>query len=149
MKGIRTIFISILLFASIIYCLSTLGTKIYINNYSDLTAEDKNKLSQLSVEVGYINTNINNFNNTKEFQETNVANIKEYIAEFLDSKSTIQQFVDFLKQAYRGGDILLMAFPIAVYDSLGWFINVYRVLFIAIITIAIYNAVRTGETSTG
>jgi len=146
MKTIRSIFISVLLFGLCIYCLSTLGTKIYLNNYGELSDEEVQKLSELSIEVGLIVSNFNSFQNeTTEIQATDVSNVKEYIAEFLDSRSTIQQFIDFLKQAYRGGDILLMAFPYSIYDALGFFVNIYRVLFLMIITLAIYIAIRGGN----
>jgi len=147
MKTVRSIFISISIFAICIYCLSTLGTKIYVNNINDLTDEDIQKLSQLSVEVDYIQSEMESFNSTKELQDTDVSLVKEYIAEFLDSKNTMQQFLDFIKQAYRGGDILLMALPYEVYDSLDFFIEIYRVVFIAIIVIAFYIAIRTGQTA--
>lgn len=149
MKSLRTIFLSIILFSLCVYCLSTLGTKIYINNYGELLDEDVQKLSQLSVEVGLIESQMDSFENTKEIQQTDVSLVKEYIAEFLDSRSTIQQFVDFLKQAYRGGDIILMAFPYALYDTLGFFVQIYRVIFIAIITISVYVAIRGGDAVNG
>ena len=149
MKTLRNIMISILLFAASIYIISGLGTKVYWNNFSDLDENDIKKLTKLSIEVDLIETKLSEFNETQEFQQTDVSLVKEYIAEFLDSRSTVQQFVDFIKQAYRGGDIILMAFPYEVYNVLGFFIEVYRVFFIAIITIAIYVAIRGGDAVNG
>ncbi|MFO7814991.1 MAG: hypothetical protein R6V14_04555 [Halanaerobiales bacterium] len=151
MKSLRVIFISILLFGFCIYLISSLGTQIYINNFGELSTTDVNKLSKLSVEVGYIEQNLTTFGNgTKELQTIDVSNVKEYIAEFLDTRSTVQQFVSFLKQAYRGGDIILMAFPFDIYSVFGdFFLSLYRAFFVMVVTVAIFVAIRGGDVVNG
>lgn len=150
MKSLRVIFISILLFGFCIFLISSLGTEIYLNNYGSLSQTDLNKLTKLSVEVEYIEGNLSSFESTKEFQTVDVSNVREYIAEFLDTRQTIQQFVSFLKQTYRAGDLILIAFPFDIYEIFGDFLlNLYRIFFIMTVTIAIFVGIRGGDITNG
>lgn len=150
MKSIRSIMITVILYCLMVVCLAGLGTQIYVNNYGNISDGDFNKLSTLSADVAYINSNLSSFNNeTLVFQQLDTSNIKEYIAEFLDSRNTVQQFIGFLQQIYRSPNLMLMALPFESAELLELFSLLMRIFFIGTITLAIYVALRSGGAVSG
>ena len=120
-------------------------TQAIINDYSNFDNESLRRASVFSPVIENITAEMNALNKTKELQESDFSTAKEFLAEYIESRSTIGQVVDIMKTGYRAPDIFVLLLPVTIYEDLGIFMNVLRIMFLVLLIMTLYLGIRSGS----
>lgn len=128
-----------------IFTQSSFMEKAIINDYSNFDNESLRRASVFSPAIENVTAEIALLQNVSELQQTDFSTAKEFLAEYIESRSTIGQVVDIMKTGYRAPDIFVLMLPVTIYEDLGIFINVTRLMFLILLIMTLYLGIRSGS----
>ena len=148
MRTIWTLFISIAIFYVLITCLVGIGTKAVIVNNFDFDNESLYRLGQLSPVIANVTAELQ-ISKTKlnELDKSDLNTAKEFLADYIESKTKFEQFINLLKTLYQVPSTLLLMFPVSVYIFLEelYIIDIVNISLILLEALLVYIGVRSGN----